>query len=239
MNKTVIITGGARRIGRGLALQFAERSWNVGIIFNQSLSESVDTVNFINQHGVESLALKADVSNHIEIQSAIAEMAQHFGNVDVLVNNAAIYPERKSLYDLTLQAWDDTLNTNLRSVMSASQSFAKYASGEARIINIASLGAYQIWKQRLPYNVSKAGVIQLTKALALELAPYISVNSISPGTIEINNEPDETGSLIPVERIPMRRYGNTRDVFDGVYFFATCSMFITGQNLTIDGGFSL
>ncbi|PKL86806.1 MAG: short-chain dehydrogenase [Ignavibacteriae bacterium HGW-Ignavibacteriae-1] len=239
MNNTVIITGGARRIGRGLAIQFANSGWNVGIIYNKSAEQATETVHLIQKTGVKAFSIQADVSQHDEIQNAIAEMKNHFGDVQVLVNNAAIYPERQSLSELTIDSWELVMNTNLRSILSSSQKFAEIAQSGARIINIASLGAFRIWKQRIPYNVSKAGVIQLTKALALELAPDISVNSVSPGTIEIKDEAADAGALISVDKIPMKRYGNVNDVFDAVYFFANCSSFITGQNLSIDGGFSL
>ncbi|MCO5251366.1 MAG: SDR family oxidoreductase [Candidatus Kapabacteria bacterium] len=239
MNNTVIITGGARRIGKGLAIQFANSGWNVGIIYNKSAEQAKETARLIEQTGVRAYAIQADVSHYDEIQNSIVEMKNHFGEVQVLVNNAAIYPERQSLNELTIDSWELVMNTNLRSILSSSQKFAEIAQSGARIINIASLGAFRIWKQRIPYNVSKAGVIQLTKALALELAPDISVNSVSPGTIEIKDEAADAGTLISVDKIPMKRYGNVNDVFDAVYFFANCSSFITGQNLSIDGGFSL
>jgi NAD(P)-dependent dehydrogenase (short-subunit alcohol dehydrogenase family) len=239
MNKTVIITGGARRIGKGLAIQFANSGWNVGIIYNKSAESAKETIQLIEQTGVRAFAIQADVSDHNDIQNAIVKMVEHFGEVGVLVNNAAIYPESQSLNDLTIDSWEQVMNTNLRSILSASQKFAEFAKNGSRIINIASLGAFKIWKQRIPYNVSKAGVIQLTKALALELAPNLSVNSVSPGTIEIKDEVADAGALIPMDRIPMKRYGNVNDVFDAVYFFANCSSFITGQNISIDGGFSL
>jgi pteridine reductase len=239
MNNTVIITGGARRIGKGLAIQFANSGWNVGIIYNKSAEQAKETLRLIEQTGVRAYAIQADVSHHDEIQNAIVEMKNHFGEVHVLVNNAAIYPERQSLQELTIDSWELVMNTNLRSILSSSQKFAEIVQSGARIINIASLGAFRIWKQRIPYNVSKTGVIQLTKALALELAPDISVNSVSPGTIEIKDEAADAGALISVDKIPMKRYGNVNDVFDAVYFFANCSSFITGQNLSIDGGFSL
>ena len=104
---------------------------------------------------------------------------------------------------------------------------------------MASLGGTEVWKNRTPYNVSKAGVIQLTKSLARDLAPLVSVNCISPGTIEIKNESPSEPLRISNERIPFLRFGNIDDIFDAVNFFATASQFITGNNLIVDGGYSL
>lgn len=239
MKKSVIITGGGRRIGKGLAVEFGKLGWNVGIIYNKSEDSAIKTVDSLRELGVSCYAAKADISNSTEADRAVNSLFNNFGSVDVLINNAAIYPEAHSLQETSYELWHQTINTNLSGMFYTSKSFAATAKANSRIINIASLGAYKIWKQRIPYNVSKAGVIQFTKALALELAPNIAVNSVSPGTIEIIDEPADAGGLISVSKIPMKRYGKVKDIFDAVYFFATCSLFITGQDIIVDGGLSL
>ncbi len=239
MKKSVIITGGGRRIGRGLAVEFGKMGWNVGIIYNKSKDSALRTVETIKGFAVDCFAVKADISSPNEVSEAFDALFNELGYINVLINNSAIYPDAHSLQETSNELWQQTINTNLSGIFYASKAFAALAESNSRIINIASLGAYKIWKQRIPYNVSKAGVLQLTKALAFELAPGITVNSVSPGTIEMNDEPDDASELISVSKIPMKRYGNVKDIFEVVYFFATCSLFITGQDIILDGGFSL
>jgi NAD(P)-dependent dehydrogenase (short-subunit alcohol dehydrogenase family) len=236
--KTVFITGAARRIGRGLALRFAEKGWNVALNYNNSKQQALQTRDEIKSKGVECKLYKADIRDENQVISAIKNAFNEF-NIDVLVNNAGLYLSQKKLIDTELDHWDDLLNTNTRGTMICSREFAKYAKKGSRIINFASIGAFEIWKQRIAYNVSEAGVIQLTKAIAKDLAPNISVNSVSPGSIWIPEETEEQDLAIDKERIPMKRYGEIDDIFDAVYFFSTCSSFITGQNINIDGGYHL
>src|SRR5690606_4446286 len=132
---------------------------------------------------------------------------------------------------------DDTFDVNLKGELFTSQRFSQLAKPNSRIINIASLGALEIWKGRVPYHISKSALLHLTKAMAVELAPNISVNCVCPGAIHIPEEPAEDSSLISTDKIPMKRYGNVDDIFDAVYFFATCSAYITGQNIIVDGGY--
>lgn len=237
--KNVFITGSGKRIGRALAVNFAEKGYNVTIHYNNSEKEALETVELIKKTGVKYSLVQADVKNYDEMKSAFEKSNNEIGASDILINNAGIFPPKRKIDDIDVDFWDDVLNTNLRGEFIASKIFTEQVVDKGRIINFASLGAFEIWKEKIPYNVSKAGVIQLTKALARELAPKITVNSISPGTINIPNEEGPDPHLISTERIPMGRYGNTDDIFSAVYFFATCSDFITGQNISVDGGYHL
>lgn len=235
---SVFITGGGKRIGKALALGFAEKGWDVAISYLQSESSALSVINEIKSWGKKAIAVKADLRIKPDIEDAFNKLNNEFGVPDVLLNNAGVFPEKMTLYDISQEIWEDTLNINLRSTLFTSQLFVQKAKYGAKIINIASLGGLEIWKQRIPYNVSKAGLIQLTKALARELAPNISVNAVCPGSINIEEEPsviDKT--LLDVNKIPMGRLGNTKDVFDAVYFFATCSNYITAQIISVDGGY--
>jgi NAD(P)-dependent dehydrogenase (short-subunit alcohol dehydrogenase family) len=122
-----------------------------------------------------------------------------------------------------------------------SKEFAKIVTKQARIINISSLGGINIWKDRIDYNVSKSALIQLTKVLARALAPQISVNVVCPGYIDLSEHKskNENKEKMSLQKIPMNRYGTVEDVFEAVYFFSSCSQFITGQVLIVDGGQSL
>ncbi len=237
----VLITGGGRRIGKGLAIEFARKAWDIIIHFNKSFEGAEETEKYISKNfGVKINKFSCDLKDTKSLEKLFEKVFKEIGVPDVLINNAGIFPIRLSLDELEEEIWDETLAVNLKAYLFISKIFARYAREGARIVNIGSLGSIETWKGRIPYNISKAGVIQLTKSLAKELAPKISVNCVNPGTIFIPYEPNQIDApLIPPERIPMQRYGTVLDVFDAVYFFATCSNFITGQIINVDGGYHL
>lgn len=237
----VLITGSGRRIGKGLAIEFARKGWDVVIHFNSSEESALETKGYLEKNfGVKVSIFSCDLRNIKESLEIFEKVFKEIGIPNVLVNNAAIFPPRRSLEEIDEEIWDVTLTINLKAYLFVAKTFAKYASDGARIINIGSLGGIETWKGRIPYNISKAGVIQLTKSLAKELAPRIAVNCVNPGTIFIPYEPNQIDShLIPIGKIPMQRYGTILDVFDAVYFFSTCSNFITGQVINVDGGYHL
>ena len=240
----IFITGSGRRIGRGLALKFADKGWNVGIHYFNSAEMANKTYSEVLAKGVKAVLVKGDVRNYSEMESALNEFVEKVGVPDVLINNSGVFPEMKKVEDISPEFWEDTMKANLFSEFFCSKIYRKILNGsenkQGRIINIASLGSIEIWKERIPYNVSKGGLIQLTKGLAREFAPEISVNCIMPGTILIPDEaPDTDSVIINKDRIPMKRHGDINDIFDAVYFFATCSRFITGQFLMVDGGANL
>ncbi len=242
MSSVVLITGGARRIGRALALGFAERGWSIGIHYGESEAAAQATLRDVEALGARAVLVQADIRNREQVRRAVFSVADHFGAFDVLVNNAGVYPPPRAIADVTEQMWRDVIETNLYGEFFAAQAAAeamqRMPGGGGRIVNISSLGAYQIWKDRVAYNVSKAGVVQLTRALARTLAPHISVNSVAPGAIEIPEEP-AAGTLVGADRIPMRRYGSTDDIFRAVWFFAVDAAYITGQTLLVDGGLNI
>lgn len=246
MEKTVLITGGARRIGKSLSENFAKKGYNVIINYNNSQNKAEKLQVEIIKLGVKCEIIKADVSKFDEVKNMFA-IIQNFSDKDmipnILINNAGVFTPQTAFEDLELKVWEDTINTNLSSQYFCSQEFLKltkyYKLIGSKIVNFASLGGIEVWKDRTSYNVSKAGVIQLTKSLARDLAPLISVNCISPGTIEIEDENASENLRITTDRIPMGRFGNVDDIFDAVYFLATCSDFITGNNIIVDGGYSL
>jgi 3-oxoacyl-[acyl-carrier protein] reductase len=234
----IFITGSGRRIGKGLALEFAGNGWDVIIHYNSSEKTAFETRDMIRDLGRKSIAVKADILSSKEIDNAFDLVLDNIGIPDVLVNNSGIFPDKHKLHDISDELWDDVLGINLRGAFYCSRKFSTIAKENARIVNIGSLGGLEVWKERIPYNVSKAGVIHLTKALARELAPKITVNCVCPGAILIPEEPSPTDTnLISVNRIPMERYGSVKDLYDAVNFFATCSNYITGQVISVDGGY--
>ena len=230
----VLITGGGKRIGKGLAEAFAGKGWDVIIHYNKSAQGANETVEKIKVSGIRSTAVKADLQSSQEIRNAFDEAIAKVGIPDVLINNAGVFPPSIELKNLTEEVWDSTMGVNLKAHYLFSKVFAEKAKAGSRIINIASVGGLEVWKHRIPYNVSKAAAIHLTRALARELAPNISVNCICPGTIIF---PEDGDTSKGAEKVPMGRFGVVNDIFEAAYFFATCTSFITGQILTVDGGF--
>jgi NAD(P)-dependent dehydrogenase (short-subunit alcohol dehydrogenase family) len=234
----IFITGSGRRIGKALALKFAAEGYNVAVHYNNSEESAYDAVEQIKSMGRNSIAVAGDVRSVDQMRSAFERAAEHLGGLNILINNAGIFPRQRHLSGLSVDEWDRVININLRGEMICAKIFAEMASNSSRIVNIASLGGMEIWKQRIHYNVSKNGVIQLTRALARELAPTITVNCVAPGAIIVPDEPSvHDKEMVADQRIPMGRYGTPDDIFDAVYFFATCSSYITGQVIAVDGGY--
>ena len=246
MSRSIFITGAGRRIGRALAVRFAREGWGVAVHYSSSEEKARATYDEVRALGVPASLVQADVRDREAIREAIATGATELGGLDVLVNNAGVYPPATPIADVTEELWRQVIETNLFGEFFAAQAAAEImlrqdtgADGlKGRIVNISSLGAFQIWKDRIPYNVSKAGVVQLTRALARSLAPHIAVNSVAPGAIEIPEEPVSGGMIAP-SRIPMRRHGSVDDIFNAVRFFAETSSYITGETLIVDGGLNI
>lgn len=242
--KKIIITGAAKRLGRALALLFADKGYDIVLHFNDSAERAKVTAKELSEFGVKVDILRADLSNaseSIKVFTEYFEKCKVEGSncPNILINNSGIYPEECKIEDLSIELWDKVLNTNTRASLITSKVFSKYACENSRIINIASLGAVEIWKNKIPYNISKAALLQLTKALARSLAPKISVNCINPGYIEMPGDPPLQHNPLTVDKIPMNRFGTANDIFDAALFFAESSLFITGQYLNVDGGYHL
>jgi NAD(P)-dependent dehydrogenase (short-subunit alcohol dehydrogenase family) len=235
MNKTVLITGSAKRIGRGLIKGFASKGWDVIIHYNTSGKEAEELAKEVDSENVKVGVYQADLRDKEQISSMFEEISKKYNKIDVLINNAAIFPKPINFKDLDDDIWYNTQNSNLNSVYHVTKEYTKHYD-EGRIINFASLGAYEVWSGRSHYHAAKSGVLHFTRALGKDLAPNYSVNSISPGVIEIPGDDTDDKSIAFEKRIPMGRFGNTDDIFDAAYFFATASKYITCQDLMVDGG---
>ncbi|MBI2956143.1 MAG: glucose 1-dehydrogenase [Acidobacteria bacterium] len=232
-----VVTGGARRIGRAIALRLAEAGARVVVNYNTSEAEAQATVEEIERRGSQGLMVQADVSRPAEAERLIAAAAERFGGVDILVNNAGIYAP----YDwdkITEADWDRFLDTNLKAQFFCAQAAARRmkARGRGTIVNLASIGGLRPWPSYIPYCVSKAGVIMLTRCLARALGPGIRVNAVAPGAIQFpGEEPDQSY----IRKAPLQRTGTADDIARTVLFLCTQAEFITGQVFVVDGGFTL
>ena len=232
--QSVLVTGAAKRIGRGIALRLAREGFRVGIHYNTSEAEARQTA--LDCGGAE--LFQADLGNVREIRRLFAGVAERFGGLDALVNNAARFTRFDPL-DITEADWDFIHSVNLKATFFCCQEAArlmKRGSG-GRIVNISSLGGIRPWAEHAHYCASKAGVIMLTKALAKAWAPEIAVNSVAPGVIPFSDI-DERGEAM-IRATPARRGGTADEIAGAVLFFLRASEFLTGQVLAVDGGLGL
>lgn len=235
--RVILVTGGARRLGRAIALALAQRGAHVVISYRRSQQDARQTLSDLRRYDAKAVAIRADVSRAHEVRRLIAKIRQRFGRLDVLVNSAAIFI-RTPFPTLTESQWDDAITVNLKGPFLC----ALYASrlmrrqGAGKIINLADWSGVRPYRDYLPYCVSKAGVIGLTKALAKELAPRIQVTAIAPGPMwPPPKMPPSTRRRI-ASRVPLKRWGTPRDIANAVLFLIEGTDFITGSTLFVDGG---
>jgi pteridine reductase len=237
--KVALVTGGAVRVGLEIARALADAGADVAIGYHRSAAPARAAVSDLSARGVRAVALRADVARPAQARALVARTVTALGRLDVLVNNAALF-FRTPVETTTPAQFDRLLAVNLRAPFFCSQAAAR-AMGRhgGRIVNIADVGAVRAWAGYVPYGVTKAGVVMLTRGLAAALAPRIQVNAVAPGVVLLpEGFPRESGRRLAA-RIPMGRHGRPTDVAQAVRFFATCSDYITGQVLFVDGGMSV
>jgi NAD(P)-dependent dehydrogenase (short-subunit alcohol dehydrogenase family) len=231
--KIVLVTGAAKRIGRGIALRLAAEGARVAIHYQRSEAEARRTAE---ECGGAEL-FRANLESVPEIAGMFAEVEQRLGRLDGLVNNAARFTRFDPL-DITEKDWDFIHSVNLKAVFFCCQNGARLMrkSGGGRIVNISSLGGIRPWAEHAHYCSSKAGAIMLTRALAKAFAPTITVNSVAPGVIPFADI-DERGKQL-IEVTPAGRGGTPAEIADAVVYFLKSTNFVTGQILAVDGGLS-
>ena len=240
--KVALVTGASSGLGRRFARVLAQQGAAVGIAARRT--DALDAlVNEITALGGKAFAAKLDVCDERSVKDAIAAIENALGSIDILVNNSGTSITKPAL-EQTSADWDAVINVNLRGVFLMANEVARRmrdAGSGGTIINIASILGERQTGFVLPYAVSKAGVIQLTKSLALEVARYnIRVNAIAPGYIatEINSEffTTDAGAAM-IKRIPQRRIGTDSDLDGALLLLASnASQFMTGSVIAVDGG---
>ncbi|MBK8553515.1 MAG: SDR family oxidoreductase [Ignavibacteria bacterium] len=242
-NKVALVTGGARRLGKDICLDLGKSGFDIILNYNNTAKDVLDkSVKEISDTGARVTAIKCDVSKVTEIKSMFETIASKFENLDLLVNNAAVF-EQTNFLETNEDVFDKHMDTNLKSTFFCSQEAAKIMlkseNKTGRIINIASLGAIENWTGFIPYSLSKTGVIKLTALLAKKLAPNILVNAIAPGTILIENDENQTVNTAEIKKYPMKRFAKSGDLTSLIIYLANENNYITGQTFTVDGGRSL
>ena len=244
MNQHVaLITGGAKGIGRGIALDLASRQWKIAVCYRTSDAEAKTTAQEIMQRGGQALAIRCDVSDPVAAKNMVTQVEKEWGRIDVLINGAGPY-HRINLLDETIDGWNDMFDGNLHPIFYLAQAVAPgmKARKAGRIISFSMANADQMEAQPdvTAHYIAKAGVLILTRTLAKLLAPYgITVNAISPGFIDSGSAPPQELAAM-TKRIPAGYIGTVDDTVAAVrYLLSEEARYVNGANIQISGAWGI
>lgn len=245
-NKTALVTGSSRGIGREIALAMAREGANVIINYSRSEDAALEAVSEVQAMGKKAMAVKASVTQRSEVEQMVERTVEEFGRLDVLVNNAGGFPI-KPFAALTDHDWDKVMDLDLKSIFICSQAAMAVMRPKKKgtIVNIASVSGLVGAVSMVPYSAAKGGVIAFSKALARESAPMgITVNAIAPGIIETETAlgvfPQGALKAYTTYQVPLGRLGRPEDVVGMAVFLASDeAAYITGQVYAVDGGFTM
>jgi len=233
--RVALVTGGAARLGRALAVALAEDGWDVIVSYLSSSSGAEEVHRTISGMGRRCEVVQADLTDPTACAMLPGRASEAFGHLDLLVNSAASFDSRP-LLDVDAYAWDAVMNLNVRAphllVRGAAASLRR---SRGSVVNVADLSAFQPWLEYPHHAVSKAALLHLTRVQARSLAPDVRVNAVVPGSVLPPNEWPQARVQALADAAPLRRIGTPRDVADAVIYLANAS-FVTGEVITIDGG---
>ena len=240
MEKTAVITGGSRGIGRACAIKLAKEGYNIAVVYAGNDKAAEETVSEIKALGKEAISVKFDVSDENAVNEGITKIIEKFGRIDVLVNNAGI--TRDGLFvRMSADDWNAVINTNITGMFYVTKPVVKLMMKQrsGSIINMSSIAGVMGNAGQANYSAAKAAVIGFTKSLSKELAARnIRVNAIAPGFIQTDMTKNLDGEKI-AEAIPLKRLGTVEDIAVTVKFLAEDATYITGQVIGVDGGLKI
>lgn len=236
-NKVVLITGGAVRIGRAISLELSKAGATIFCQYFSSSDSAQALKKEIEKYDGRIHLFQADLSKMDSIKKTVDKVISVFDHIDVLVNNAAVF-FKTPLGNISENDWDTIHKLNLKSPFFLAQAVSEYMLKQksGKIINIADAGAETPFPAYLPYSISKAGVINMTKGLAKVLAPNIQVNCINPGPVMFPKNYSEEDRKFSIEQTLLKREGSAEDIAKTVRFLLEDSDYITGAIIPVDGG---
>lgn len=239
-NRNMLITGSSDRVGRIIALTLAQHGANIIVHYHTRKDMAQKTAREIMDLGCKAIVVQGDLSKKEDWLKIKKEVLTAFRAIDVLINNAAIF-YKTPFFDLQEEDWDKFMNINLKSIYLGCQIFGEVMLHQkgGKIINIADVSGETVWPAYIPYCVSKAGVIALTKGLARALAPHVLVNCIAPGTVLLAEDYDKKEEQALINRTPLKRIGSPQDIANAALFLIEGSDFLTGAIIKVDGGRTL
>ncbi|HCU72341.1 MAG: short-chain dehydrogenase [Chloroflexi bacterium] len=234
---TVVVTGGARRIGKHISLGLAQRGANVVVNYQSSATEAHEVVEACVNMGTGALAVQADISSKLGVEAVRDAAISKFGGVDCLINNASIYPNTP-LDELTEDDFDRNIAVNLKGPYLGCWLFGLHMRerGHGKIVNITDWGVNRPYTNYAPYFVAKGGIVTLTKVFAKELAPTVMVNAIAPGPILMPDDFSTSTVAAVAQATPLRRIGDPEDLLQTTLYLLEGTDFVTGAVIPVDGG---
>ena len=238
-NKNFLITGAATRVGKAMALHFAEKGWNIALHYFRSSSKAKELKKIIEQNWVKVALIKADLKNSKQVEKIVPLAKKKLGAIDCLINNAALF-EKDDISNFTTKSWNDHFNINLLAPSILTKQFAKQASKKtvSNIINIIDQRIFNLTPFFMSYTISKSGLQTLTKTMAMRLGPNIKVNAIAPGPTIKSKRQTDRHFRNQVKSTLLKKSVRLEDICDTVEFLINNNS-ITGQIVAVDGGQNL
>lgn len=242
MSKVALITGSGRGIGKQIAITLAKAGYNIIINYNNSKDKALEVLNQVKSYGVQAMAVKCDISNELEIQQMITDIFKQFDKIDILVNNSAVC--YNSIFsEKSVEEFKHTLDVNVIGTFLVSKHIGDimFKNKCGKIINLTSTnGINTYFPMCIDYDASKSAIISLTHNLAVQFAPYVTVNAVAPGFIATESEVKDMDQEFidsEAEKILVKRVGTEEDVANLVEFLASSKAdFINNQVIRVDGG---
>ena len=237
--KIALVTGGAKRVGKAIVQALAARGCHLVVHYHRSQSRAQETVRDLRAAGHRALAVQADITKEDQVEAMIEAATAHFGRIDILVNNAALF-YRTPVETLTIEDWERVMDVNLTGTFLCAHKIGLRMRewGWGHIINIADVAGERPWADYIPYSVSKACVLTFTQGLAMELAPQVMVNAVIPGPVLFQEDTPDNVRQREIDKTLVKRAGSPQDVAQVVVFVAE-SDYSTGASFHVDGGRSL
>lgn len=230
-----LVTGGAHRLGKAIAMALAHAGANVVIHYHSSEEKAQVTLEELRSLGIRAEGIRADLAVVSEAERVVDEAAEWLGGLSVLVNSAGIWGSTP-LGTATQARWDELIATNVRAGFFATQRAAPYLKqARGAVVNIADVGVLRPWKNYTPYLVSKGAVVTMTEALAKDLAPEVRVNAIAPGPVLLPDDWTEEQAKKTAETVLLKRVGTAEDVAQAAVYLLSAD-YVTGVLLPVDGG---
>ena len=238
-NKNLLITGAATRVGKSIALHFAEKGWNIALHYFRSSSKAKELKKIIEQNWVKVALIKADLKNSKQVEKIVPLAKKKLGAIDCLINNAALF-EKDDISNFTTKSWNDHFNINLLAPTILTKQFAKQASKKtvSNIINIIDQRIFNLTPFFMSYTISKSGLQTLTKTMAMRLGPNIKVNAIAPGPTIKSKRQTDRHFRNQVKSTLLKKSVRLEDICDTVEFLINNNS-ITGQIVAVDSGQNL
>jgi pteridine reductase len=233
--RVALVTGAGHRVGRAIALALGARGMRVAVHYNRSESLALETLAQLEAQGGAGALFPGDLAVPSAPEQLVAEVVERMGTLDVLVSSAAGM-ERTPVGEVTVEQWDRIMALNLRAPFFTAQAAAPHLRARrGAIVNIADLAAFETWPAYVPHGISKAGVVQMTRALARVLAPEIRVNAVAPGAVLLPEGWDAAAAERLTSTTPLARLGSAEDVAQAVLYLLEAD-YVTGETIVVDGG---